>query len=131
MEERLISAQKTRKFENFDINKFPLLSKPGEQYKKKLKEKILFNTTLSIVNKMGNNEMQRSSTAVNRLSKSYASMSENMKTIKSLRNIYPNRGKMYCSHLFITEQIADIFNFFTLSNGLKTMTHSDFRNFVK
>ena len=130
MEERLISAQKTRKFENFDINKFPLLSKPGEQYKKRFKEKNIFSTTLSIVNKLGNNEIQRASTAY-RSSKNYANMSENMRTIKSLRNIYPNRGKINYNHLFTAEQIADIFNYFTLSNGLKTMTHSDFRDFVK
>lgn len=49
-----------------------------------------------------------------------------------LRNIYPNtRYERQFGNLFIIEQIADMFILFTISNGLKIMTHTEFRSFIK
>jgi magnesium-transporting ATPase (P-type) len=121
----------------FDINRFPLLSKPGDQYKKKLKENI--SNSLSFSNQKlmscstANFIIEKKNEMIQSLKNSFLNDNENSKQVKScLRNIYPkNNNKSNYSHLFILQQISEIFIYLTLATGLKTMTHSCFRVFIK
>ena len=127
------AAQRSCKF---DINRFPLLSKPGDQYKKKLKENISNSLSCSNQKSISNSSVNFALEKTNdsfKNSSSLFSSSEISKANKScLRNIYPKSNtKINYSDLFILQQISDIFVFLTLSTGLKTMSHPCFRLFIK
>lgn len=142
MEDRLLSAQRTHKF---DLSKCPLLSKPGELYKRRLKTNPMFSSSHFSLNQFDlKNKPQCTVSAqterkipnrFNSLSKSSASdlLLNTTSEIRSscLRFIYPNRSRFHYNHLFILEQISDIFICFTLHGGYKFMTHFDFRLFVR
>lgn len=179
MEQRIISAKLVQKF-NFE--KFPLLSKPGELYKKKLKLNSGTPSTVAnsavkqppnnnsaspstVYNHFGptsnntssysyynnnynsnNNSQSSSLTNLNSTSKLSLAKSNSEFDFKSpsqiinqsfssrscLRNIYSAQmNKPQYNHLFVQENIADLFIFFTLYNGTKLMSHSDFRLFVR
>ena len=155
MGERLSFAQK--KTPKFDIDKCPLLSKPGELYKRKMKMNAspnypIFNVNRSKPSTTTINEEQLkcdpeatfapqpSETETKTMANSNASKTSelNSSNISSekpqscLRNIYPaSRFKLNYAPLFINEHVADIFIYFTLNSGTKHMTHADFRTFVK
>ena len=121
----------------FDINRFPLLSKPGDQYKKKLKENISNSLSFSNQKLMScsttNFVLERKNEIMQSVKTSFLNENDNSKATKScLRNIYPKyNNKLTYNHLFVLQQISDIFIYLTLTSGLKTMTHSCFRHFIK
>ncbi len=141
----------------FDYNKCPLLSKPGEQYIKKLNNKTS-PRSLSLFNEFHNlrsvssSMLYSSSSCMSKVNSSFntSTNSENSVTpngtsVKScLREIYPlkattattggvgknSAGNQYEKY-FILEAIADIFIGFTIGTDVKIMSHADFRAFVK
>ena len=146
--------QQKQSFRKFDYNRCPLLSKPGEQYIKKLSNKKASPRSLNLFNEFSqvrsssSSHLHQSSISnsaqFNKSTCSFASsdsllISQNLtsqsqsKTEKScLRNIYPNvRNEDQYENFFILNAISEMFINFTVSNGVKIMTHSDFRSFVK
>ena len=127
----------------FDINKFPLLSSPSEMYKAKL----LKNKSTAQITNPFNSSTNPTLTSLSsfdgpstKSSLSYLSESNSNKSKKSitkkscLRAIYPQANNKNISKFydhFIVDQIADIFLYFTLTNASKSMTHSNFRSFIK
>lgn len=167
IEERISFAQKPKP--KFDIDKCPLLSKPGELYKRKMRmgsstsnlnypifqvrssssqsntnnseNSNTKNSASGTISEEPSDELKTSHENVNTLAKgdkteltpsNQSEEGQDEQQSSCLRNIYPStRFKSNYSHLFITEHIADIFIYFTLSSGVKYMGHSDFRHFVK
>ncbi len=144
----------------FDYSKCPLLSKPGEQYIKKLNNKTsprslslfnefhnlrstsssIFYTSFTSMSKI--NITLNSSTNSDNNNNSNCSVISNRSAEKScLREIYPyhkstaersdNLEKNQYNKFFILESIADIFIYFTLGSNVKLMNHTDFRAFVR
>lgn len=152
VQQRLVERNQqklTEKKKKFDYSKCPLLSKPGEQYIKKL-NKMTSPRSLTLFNEF--NHLRSTSTGLlySATSTSIA-MSKRSDTLKlsennlatsntergterkrCLRSIYPKtRIQDQYEKFFILEAIADIFVSFTLENGVKLMSHADFRSFVK
>jgi hypothetical protein len=127
----------------FDINKFPLLSSPSETHKAKfLKNRssaVIVNSFQAhnnpTVTSQSSFDEPNTRSTMSYLSESNSNIPKKSNSKKScLRAIYPQANnkniRKFYDH-FIADQIADIFLYFTLSNTSKTMTHSNFRSFVK
>ena len=126
IEERLQSAKKLQKL---DLEKCPLLSKPGETYVKTLKKNVSV-PSLGLFNEFVQTETSPSST--NLKQKDFLKLEtivESAKAASCLRQIYPSTRNT--TQFFVLEETANIFISFTLSNGLKLMIHSEFRSFIR
>jgi hypothetical protein len=141
IEQRQETAKKTWQF---DIDKCPLLSKPGELYKRKLKQSnCLRNDALLLPEKrilsmseltLKSQTSQKGESIVDEhkmSNENLAIKSNEHQAASCLRNIYPNRNKLHYSYLFLIEHIADLFIYFSLSSANRNMQHADFRSFIK
>ena len=120
----------------FDYNKCPLLSKPGDAYIKKLNKKSS-PRSLTLFNEYNmrqtqKNSLVKSSSSLN-MCDTFTELGDQALTKSScLRNIYPKcRVEGQYEKFFILEAISDIFVSFTIAGGVKIMSHTDFRAFVK
>ena len=133
MEEKSLMKFQTCRF---DIDKCPLLSKPGELYIQKLNRKNSprsFNLFIEYNNPRSSIKSQSFSETNLIMQEGAKSQSRVNRAPKScLRNIYPKtRYENQFDNLLALESIADIFIHFTLSNEIKIMCHSNFRALVK
>jgi len=140
IEQRQESAKKTWQF---DIDKCPLLSKPGELYKRKLKQSncLRNDTSLLLPEKrilsMSDLTLKSQTSQKNeplewkQSNGNLATVSKENQTASCLRNIYPNRNKLHYSYLLLLEHIADLFIYFSLPSANRNMQHADFRSFIK
>ncbi|CAF0831238.1 unnamed protein product [Brachionus calyciflorus] len=133
IEQRSLSSIQSKKI---NFNKMPLLSKPSESYIKKLKAST--SNTPDLKSNLNQTESSGSTTSIltsnfmNSSSTIISSNNSSSKTSQCLRNIFPNNNlRRQYNHLFIQDNIADLFIFFTMYNNYKLMTHGEFRLFVK
>lgn len=132
LEQRLLSAKKIRML---DIEKCPLLSKPGDMY---LKNKIRQKLVPSKEDNVGLNVPSKNSfnldTTPSQSSFSISSKAMNRSAGSTLRVIYPQTGGKN-SHSYerlkMLEHVADIFMCFTLFVRSKFMNHFCFRSFIR
>lgn len=129
IEERLKSAKKSCKI---DLNKCPLLSKPSDQFSKNYRlNQSKSSTSMDLRPFYIINSQSLVNTSFN--FGSTPQMNSSTRKGKScLRNIFPmTRYDRQFDHLFVFEQISDLFISFSIYNGFKLMTHSDFRSFIR
>jgi hypothetical protein len=132
-------ARPSRAF--FDLNKCPLLSRPGEAY---LRSKLNNNSSSNASEAESRTRAAASNTNTNECNVSNAnSLATAAKSNRScLRPIYPSSSRQRAyERLFLLEQIADLFIRFTLlssigdagkaSCGNKCMSHVDFKHFTR
>lgn len=156
IEQRLLSAKKIR---SLDMDKCPLLSKPGEMY---LRSRNLFKKQSTIGGSATSNHLTdlfasstswlKNSSTFNLVSSLTSTQSSNLNIYKSsekasttsttsitkpstspLRLIYPQQKPKSSGYdrIQLVEHISDIFMCFTLFSRSKFMSHSGFRSFVK
>lgn len=150
MEQRLQSAKKIR---ILDMEKCPLLSKPGEMYMKSKQtvkpkqqqgEKPLLDSSLTSNSWMSTkNNLESHSNLTISSSNSHINTSSNNRSKPLLRIIYPsssyhqqsskssNKMSSGYDRLKVVEHIADIFMCFTLFARSKFLSHFGFRSFIK
>lgn len=115
----------SKKKQVFSFDKIPLLSKPSESYIKKLK----LNSAGSEV-RLSKISTPETTSSIHSSLGSYSTDSSS--STSCLRNIFPNNNlRNVYNHLYVQENIADLFLFFTLYNESKMMTHTEFRLFIK
>jgi hypothetical protein len=130
IEERILISQRNAKF---DFNKCPLLSKPSELYIRRLKSPSPSLQFQQIESDESSFELKKQNKLDGPLTNSN---SNTFWPLSCLRLIYSNdleNGMALVEYqkLHLNKHIADIFIHFTIENGLKLMTHSNFRLFAK
>jgi hypothetical protein len=154
------AALSKKRLRKIDIDRCPLLSKPSDSYKRKMKVGANFSSDNNINRRdqpvlnledsaspaSGASQLENSSANFghsennfaqnnNKTVKNKSSMhSENVKKEKPLlRNIYKfdSKSSTRYEHLYLEEHIADLFIALTISKSSKFMNHHEFQTFAK
>ena len=102
-------------------------------YKKKIKENSKSYSFTKFASSNTKLDIEKTEDQEQMLKNNFIKIDESFKQNKTcLRSIYPrSSAKSNYGHIFILQQISDIFIYLTLDSGLKTMSHSCFRLFIK